>query len=368
MILEAAGVNEIINKNISSRINLFGAGKGLTDFINLFKDKLSNINLCKIIDNDSRKQGNNIAIDGKLYSVVSVTDFLLEATEKDVIIIDIYNCKDVYEQLNNISKLKNNKLYILNMIYSIESDIELYNKKRHINYEKSTTVIPKKIHYCWFGNNKMSDLNKKCIDSWGKMCPDYEIIQWNENNYDIQKNNYIRDAYMAKKWAFVSDYVRLDVVNREGGVYLDTDVEVVKSLNELLYFNAFCGFQTIGEVAFGLGYGSKPNNPIIKDLIDVYDNIMWDGGEKTCPEYQTEVLVKKGLKLNGEYQNLNDIVVLPAIYLAAKSVRTNRIFRAKETFCIHHWEGSWNRLGGTQDLYKKLWKSVNDGREVMVDV
>ena len=106
-------------------------------------------------------------------------------------------------------------------------------------------MIPKKIHYCWVGGNSKPPLVKKCIQSWKKYCPDYEIIEWNESNYDISKNIYMKQAYEAKKWAFVTDYMRLDIIYEHGGIYLDTDVELIKNIDDLLSNEAFAGIESI---------------------------------------------------------------------------------------------------------------------------
>ena len=118
-------------------------------------------------------------------------------------------------------------------------------------------MIPKKIHYCWFGGNPLPELAIKCLESWKKYCPDYEIIEWNETNFNLDSCEYVREAYQAKKWAFVSDYARLKVVYDNGGIYLDTDVELIKSLDRLLKNKSFFGTETTGVVATGLGFGAE---------------------------------------------------------------------------------------------------------------
>ena len=129
-------------------------------------------------------------------------------------------------------------------------------------------MIPKIIHYCWFGNKKIPFRLKKYIKTWKKFCPDYEIKLWTQNNYDITKNGFMSQAASAKKWAFVSDYARLDIVEQYGGIYLDTDVELVKSLDDLLKYKAFAGFECSEYVSFGLGFGAEAHNPIIKEIRD----------------------------------------------------------------------------------------------------
>lgn len=118
-------------------------------------------------------------------------------------------------------------------------------------------MIPKIIHYCWFGGGELPQMQKKCIESWKKFCPDYEIKEWNESNYDVHKVPYISEAYDAGKMAFVSDYARLDIIYKHGGIYLDTDVEIIKSLEPLLEHTCFLGAERDGIVATGLGFGAE---------------------------------------------------------------------------------------------------------------
>lgn len=131
--------------------------------------------------------------------------------------------------------------------------------------------IPKIIHYCWFGGGAISPENRKCMESWKKYCPDYKIIEWNDQNFDISTNRYAQQAYEAKKYAFVSDYVRLAVLYEYGGIYLDTDVELVRPLDELLELPGFMGFQTNNEVATGLGFGARKGNSVVQALLRDYD-------------------------------------------------------------------------------------------------
>ena len=161
-------------------------------------------------------------------------------------------------------------------------------------------MIPRKIHYCWFGRGEKPRLAQKCIASWKKYCPDYKIIEWNEQNFDISKNRYVQQAYEAKKYAFVSDYARLAVVYEYGGIYLDTDVELVRPLDELLELPGFMGFQTNNEVATGLGFGARKGNPVVQALLRDYDALDFlkaDGSADLtpCPERNTRVLQALGV-------------------------------------------------------------------------
>ena len=140
--------------------------------------------------------------------------------------------------------------------------------------------IPKIIHYCWFGGGAISPENRKCMKSWKKYCPDYKIIEWNEQNFDIGTNRYAQQAYEAKKYAFVSDYARLAVVYEHGGIYLDTDVELVRPLDELLELPGFMGFQNNNEVATGLGFGARKGNPVVQALLRDYDALGFFKGRR----------------------------------------------------------------------------------------
>jgi len=128
-------------------------------------------------------------------------------------------------------------------------------------------MIPKTIHYCWFGGNPKPELVLKCIESWKKFCPDYEIIEWNESNFDVNYIPYVRDAYAAKKWAFVSDYARLKIIFDRGGIYLDTDVELKRSFNDLLQYDAWFAQDDIRWINTGLGFGARAGNQLIQRIL-----------------------------------------------------------------------------------------------------
>ena len=176
-------------------------------------------------------------------------------------------------------------------------------------------MIPKRIHYCWFGCGEKPKLVKKCIASWKKYCLDYEIIEWNEDNYDLNKNEYVKYCYENKKWAYLSDYVRLDVVDEYGGIYFDTDVEVVRSFDELLKYEAFYGFENKEYVASGLGFGAIAHHKTIESMLKQYHTLEFDENGMLefigCPILNTKALLELGLKQNGERQNVYGAEILP---------------------------------------------------------
>lgn len=220
-------------------------------------------------------------------------------------------------------------------------------------------MIPKKIHYCWFGRNEKTKTMLKCIESWKKYCPDYEIIEWNEDNYDFKSIPFVNDAYKVGKWAFVSDYARLDIVYNEGGIYLDTDVEIIKSLDPLLCLEGFAGFEGDDAVATGLGFGAEKGHPMVKALMDDYLNREFpkDGNyiSIACPVINTEVFLEYGLQPNGEKQTINKMTIFPKDYFNPKNNQTYITEITENTYSIHHYDASWRK--GNSVIKQKLIKT-----------
>lgn len=226
-------------------------------------------------------------------------------------------------------------------------------------------MIPKVIHYCWFGKNPLPEMAKKCIGTWKKYCPDYEIIEWNEENFDIHYNDYVKEAYEAGKWAFVSDVVRLYVLVKYGGIYMDTDVEVIRSLDDLLQYEAVSGFESFNKIPTGL-MASQMGNEFFKELLHDYDDahfICKDGSYDTTTNVIriTEHCMKYGLILNNCKQTINSFTIFPSDYFCPKNYETKEIQLTKNTYVIHHFDGSW--LSEEQkyalELKRKLKKFVS---------
>lgn len=203
-------------------------------------------------------------------------------------------------------------------------------------------MIPKKIHYCWFGGNPKPKLAQKCIASWKKYCPDYEIIEWNEDNFDIHRNGYTQMCYEQKKYAFLSDYVRLVVVAEQGGIYFDTDVEVIKPIDALLENDAFYCFETSEYVASGLGFGSAVHGKTIEAMLAEYDFLL-EGTEGTrgCPRLNTSALVKLGLRQDGTKQQVAEAVILPVDYMNPFDAATGKLTKTENTVSIHWYSAAW---------------------------
>jgi len=207
--------------------------------------------------------------------------------------------------------------------------------------------IPKKIHYCWFGGNPLPDDVKRYIETWKKHCPDYEIKEWNESNFDINCNKYVKQAYEAKKYAFVSDYARVSALYNEGGIYMDTDVEVLKPLDEFLEHNAFTGFESNDFIMTAL-MGTEKNGEWIKSIIDIYDGLSFikeDGTLDLTTNVAriTEMMSKKyNFDKESSYQDLGDVTLYPYEYFSPKDWDTGEIDVTENTHTIHHFSGTWH--------------------------
>ena len=216
-------------------------------------------------------------------------------------------------------------------------------------------MIPKVIHYCWFGRGEKPAQAQMCIESWKKYLPGYELKEWNEDNFDISQNQYVKEAYENRKFAFVTDYVRLYAIYTEGGVYMDTDVEVLGSYDQFLHHHAFSGFETDGNVPTGMMAAEK-GSVWAKELLDQYKDRVFvqpDGSfdMTTNTVVITNYMLGKGLVQNNTFQDFPGLCTMyPADYFCPKDHRTGMIKCTKNTVCIHHFAGSWTKHTWYGDL------------------
>ena len=206
-------------------------------------------------------------------------------------------------------------------------------------------MIPKKIHYCWFGKNPKSGLYRRCIESWLRLCPDYEIIEWNEENFDCGCHPYLQWCLDQGKWAFLSDFARLLILKEHGGIYLDTDVEAVRSFDGLLDCGAFMSFENDTYVNTGIGLGCEPGHPLLDVLLQPYLEMIPDvDGNFTlipCPKLNTQALLPLGLKQDGTRQRVCGAEILPTDYMNPYDDPTGRLKKTENTVSIHWYGKSW---------------------------
>ncbi len=207
-------------------------------------------------------------------------------------------------------------------------------------------MLPKIIHYCWFGRGEKPVLAQKCIDSWRKFCPDFEIREWNEDNCDYLAMPFMMEAYAAKKYAFVSDVMRLIVLEQYGGVYFDTDVELVRDLAPLLYDEGFIGFENDQYVNSGQGIAAMPHHPVVQAMIEEYRKLHFTSADGTinavgCPHLNTDVMERYGLVRNGKEQRVAGIHVYPAEFFNPLDSVTGKLTKTENTYSIHWYSMSW---------------------------
>lgn len=227
-------------------------------------------------------------------------------------------------------------------------------------------MIPKKLHYCWFGGKPLNEMGRKCLESWKRYFPDYEIIEWNENNFDVSCCQYVKEAYEAKKWAFVSDYARYKILYEQGGVYFDTDVEVIASFEDIIAKGSFMGSEIPAKrggpaVNPGLGLGTPAGLPFVGEILADYEKSSFykeDGSLNlyTIVERTTALLKQHGLEDSDEIQTVADITVYPVDYFAPVDMETGKLKKTANTRSIHHYAASW--VDGYSRFRGRIYKIV----------
>ena len=228
-------------------------------------------------------------------------------------------------------------------------------------------MIPKTIHYCWFGRKPLPELALKCIASWKKFLPDYEIKEWNEENFDVNQIPYTEQAYKCKKYAFVSDYARFKILYDHGGIYFDTDVEVIRQMDSIIEKAPYMGveieldlsdsYSISNSVNPGLGMAAPPHHSFIKEMLDLYKQLEYDVEKKdyalkTITQYTSEMLLKKGWQPKiGVITKVGDITIFPKQYFCPFTWSTMTYNVTDSCYTIHHYASSW--LSTRQKLINK---------------
>ena len=220
-------------------------------------------------------------------------------------------------------------------------------------------MIPKKIHYCWFGRGPMPELALKCIESWHRYMPDYEYKLWNEDNFDVNSNQYVKEAYEARKFAFVTDYVRLYALNTEGGIYMDTDVEVLKPYDDLLSLPAFTGYE--GSKTYPPVTGtmaSEAGGEWVAEQLAAYDNAHFQNPDGSMDLTTNTVRISRIMRDGGFVQDgtkrvYKDMHIFPVEYFCPRQT-TGEVLITEKTYCDHHFMGTWGEKKGSGFLRKML--------------
>lgn len=319
------------------RIVLFGAGSLTNIMFKAYKEMAFEEKIDYIIDNDKNKDGETFWINGKEMKCVSVESFShLRYQDYALIIMPVFML-DIVRQIDQLEIFDNVPTYIYAFLMNMGN-----NESYSIRHTKEAR-IPKIIHYCWFGGNPFPYKYKKNIETWKKYCPDYEIIEWNETNYDIKKNKFMLQAYERKQWAFVPDYARKDIIYKYGGIYLDTDVEVLRNLDDLLYNDCFLCMDDVANINMGSGFGAAKGNELIKAFRDDYDKHLFvdDCGNiigRACGNYETPLAIEYGYRPENKFQILGGGVVFPREVLCPVSWIGMPDVYTKNTLTVHKYD------------------------------
>ncbi|MFC6207745.1 glycosyltransferase family 32 protein [Levilactobacillus tongjiangensis] len=208
-------------------------------------------------------------------------------------------------------------------------------------------MIPKVIHYCWFGGQPLPDSVTRCLASWRRVCPDYQVKRWDESNWDVTQMPYVRQAYAQKKFAFVADVARLDVIARHGGIYLDTDVELLEPLDAFLTYDAFFGMEEPGRVNTGVGFGAISKHAMVEDLLAQYQQRKFMCRNRpdltTCVTIAAPLFKEWGVQRNQQIQYLQDkrVVILPPTYFCPEDLASGKLRLTAQSVAIHHYAVTW---------------------------
>ena len=342
--------SELLNK----RLFIYGAGRTLESAIEQYfcKKKIE-----AIIDKDSRKWGSIIS-NGDFQIAVHPIDFLIEDVKKNgkdniiLVITSQFYAAEIIEELDAINELNGLLCYSLFLIRNTREN--LYD----FEFSKGMQRIPKVLHYIWFGNNELPLEFRNNLITWKKFNPDYEIIRWDESNYDVSNSTFVKEAYKANKWSHASNYVRLDILYKYGGIYMDTDVEVIKNLDCLLNDECFFCLGNQDSINNGSGLGSVKEHPVIKEMMEAFENVHFDVakggvGMRAAHNFINPVMRRHGFKLENRYQRIDGVVLYPKEVMSPLSFGDLENFFCDRTLSIHYEAGSW-KTNAEKDGVKKL--------------
>lgn len=331
-------------KENNNQVIVYGAGmigQILVPYLVRKFNLYSNIDC--FIDIDKRKKGQKVQIDNYAYEIKD-PDYLKENKDNQLILITNSKYGRVLEFLDNVQTLETTEGYIVPIMQLHE--IEENNNCIIIEKKYKTQLIPKKIHYCWFGKKEMPQFLCSCINSWREKCPDYEIIEWNEDNYDINRHEFTKEAYTNGKYGFVTDVARLDILYENGGIYLDTDVTLLKNLDNCLYQEGFIGTEKWGNINSGGGCGFMKEQAMLKKLIDYRENfqfMMSDGSLniETNGVYESKPFLDAGFRPDNTLQEIEGVTIYPSYVNHPYDYMSCETHLRNATMSVHHFFGGW---------------------------
>lgn len=367
MIFIDSTYHDFVKKTAEKKVIIFGASSLWHYYLKIFPDFGAEVGkrTLFVVDNDLAKQGTCSEIAGRLIEIKKTDELLKQDNFVILIAVSMAYQVEICDQLISMELAEETECYSLPlMIYGknkadnscVEPYFSLHGDKQ----------IPAKIHSFWFSREKKPDIYKKCIESWHKYCPDFEIIEWNSDTYDISKNRYMKQAYESRKWAFVSDYARLDVILEHGGIYLDMDVELTAPIDRLRNATAFFCRQEDGFVELGSGFGAMSGNRLIKEMLDVYRGAEFVDSRGVMditpqPERLSRVLERNNIRICHDSQVINDMIFLSNEYIVC-DFRPETMGRLESKLGIH-----WHNAGWHNEKDKYVIKKSIEARPALLE-
>lgn len=347
--------SEFEAKSRKKKVIAFGAA----DFLRMISQNFQELKLDEkiyyVLDSDRSKEGAVIRVKDTEKKIYAPEQLQKENPNEILILItsSVY-AYEIYTQLNQNIKLKDTDCFILSLMIGWHEEIReipCYKKE-------DTNKIPKRIHCFWFSKEKKTALAEKCMESWRRICHDYEITEWNTDSYDVTTNTYMYQAYQEKNWAYVSDYARLDVVYRYGGIYLDLDVILLKRPDLLLRHDFFIGFDYYRGIE-AAAFGARQGCPVLKEMLEIYKNKKFDPDTGTNllnlqPIYLDRFFEAKGFQINGRYQEKDGIAIYPKEIFSARNIFTMEDDIQTETIGVHCCVSGWLSEKRTKMKQKKI--------------
>ena len=345
---------EIIEND--NKIVIFGMGViGTTITPEILKEYDLDKRVKYCIDSDKSRWKEKVRIGEKVISICD-PQILSMIPDNMTILIAISRYVSVYEQLRMMVGHRLFSCYIIPImcISNFHND-----NKRGVMKTSINEIIPKKIHYMWLGGKEIPDHLKRCMESWEKYCPDYEIIRWDETNYDVHKNKFVAQAYDNGCYGFVPDYARIELLYEYGGIYLDTDVELQRNLDELLYQEAFCSVEKWQVLNFGGCSGAIKGHRALEPFLERWKQrslIRADGSIDNISSglIDTNVALENGYRINGKNQNIMGMNIYTYDYFHPYDYMSGMLEKTEDTFSIHHFNGGWLNDKSRQDNEKAI--------------
>lgn len=345
MILHDTGLEEFAAgvRGQDKKIVIYGAGVIGKVTLPVFMEDMGLADrILFIADADSHKYGTPVRIAGRDIEICS-PDRMNDIREDFAVLVTGSRHESILRYLEKIKALSGTDVYVFPQMLVRRAR---FSGNQKIEQRTVSPVIPKVIHYCWFGGKEIPDRLKRYMESWSRFCPDYRIVEWNEGNYDVGRHVYTRQAFQHKKWGFIPDIARLEILYEHGGIYLDTDVELVRGLDALLYQPGFVSVEKWGVINIGGGCGAVPGHPMIRKILEyrlAFPFEYEDGSLnlESSGSYESKPFLDRGFRPDNTVQTVGDMTVYTSDFFHPFDYMSKEMCMTENTYGIHHFSGSW---------------------------